>query len=96
MFAIARVNGHGHMNCYRSRLAQSMNTIVALFLYGGIPPAGKMKHVGGGREREAYPGGLGAENKNVETIIGVEMPLEAIDDSLTLRNGGVAIYAGSI
>jgi hypothetical protein len=69
-----------------------MNTIVALLLNSGIPPSGEMEHVGGGSQREAYPGGLGAENKNVETTIVVEMPLEAIDDSLTLRNGGVAIY----
>jgi hypothetical protein len=69
-----------------------MNTIVALLLDSGIPPSGEMEHVGGGSQREAYAGRLRTENKNVETTIVVEVPLEAVDDSLTLRNGGIAVY----
>lgn len=69
MFAVAGMNRHRDMDCDWPRLPQPMHTIVALFLYGGVPPAGKMKHVGGGREREAYSGGLGTKDENVETTV---------------------------
>jgi hypothetical protein len=39
MFAIARMNSHRDMDRHWMHLAQTVHTIVALFLDGGIPPA---------------------------------------------------------
>ena len=87
MFSVFGMNGHRNMNCNRSSLPQSMNTIVTLFLNGGIPPSGEMKYVGCRGQREAYAGGLETKHEDVETTVVIEMPLETVDNSLALRDG---------
>ena len=67
-----------------------MDAVVALFLDGGVPPAGQVDDVGRGRQRQPGPGRLGSEDQEVEGRLAREVTLEAVHDRLELRDRRVA------
>ena len=69
------------------RLTEAVNTVVALLLYAGVPPAGQVDDMRRGGQGKTSASGFGAEDEKIEAAILAQMALEAIDDCLALRMG---------